>query len=336
MRSFNQEMEGKQRNGKKRIVRTATFLVIVIILLFVLDTALYPCTFIRNDLHAITSDYHEDIVIGSSHGKMNIDPSVITNITERSMHNMSAGGEYALDSYYLTKLLTEKQKPERIIYEADPGYFMTDKAAGDNELLFVHEFPASFAKAAYFADGMQKSDFRSVLFPWYEYPLSYTLKNWRQTWERKWTRDYDVSYFEGKAQRYHENGYIEKFDVDVSKQKLTKPAFLSAPGLKEHHLRYLKKMIRLCKKEGIDFVAVTTPMPDIMLEQFPEYREAYESFARLFAQEGIDYWNFNTDLYSSGAHDIKYFTDYDGHMNKEGAENFSETLANMLKQRSER
>ncbi len=42
-------------------------------------------------------------------------------------HNLCVGGEYGIDAYYLAKLLLEKQKPERIIYEVDPGYFATQK-----------------------------------------------------------------------------------------------------------------------------------------------------------------------------------------------------------------
>ena len=36
---------------------------------------------------------------------------------------MCVGGEYEIDAYYIAKLIAEKQKPTRIIYEVDPGLF---------------------------------------------------------------------------------------------------------------------------------------------------------------------------------------------------------------------
>lgn len=84
--------------------------------------------------------------MGTSHGKMNIDPKTISSVTGRTGHNLCVGGEYGIDAYYLAKLLLEKQKPERIIYEVDPGYFMTQKEEGNNYLLFYHQFQSLFLK----------------------------------------------------------------------------------------------------------------------------------------------------------------------------------------------
>jgi len=83
----------------------------------------------RNDIHTVTTQKHQDIFMGTSHGKMNIDPKTISSVTGRTGHNLCVGGEYGIDAYYLAKLLFEKQKPERIIYEVDPGYFATQKEA---------------------------------------------------------------------------------------------------------------------------------------------------------------------------------------------------------------
>lgn len=316
-----------------RSIKISVMIVCIAAVVVLLDMALYPCTFIRNDVHTVTKQYHDDILLGSSHGKMNVDPDILAGLTGRSTHNMCAGGQYAADSYYLLKLLIEKQKPKRIIFEADPGYLLTEKQAGDNELLFVHEFPLSAAKLEYFTVRMRESDFRSVFFPWYEYPLAYELKNWRETIRRKWENDYSVSYFAGKVQQYHENGWIEKYDADISKQKLTVPSFLTENKIHEENVSYLRDLIRLCKKENIEFVAFTAPMPDKVLEQVAAYEAAYEKMADVFSSEEVVYWNFNTVLYDKGCHEASYFVDLDGHMNKEGAEEFSTMLGEMLADR---
>ena len=44
----------------------------------------------------------DDIILGTSHGKMDIDPEVMEEkITGRTGHNLCVGGEYGIDAYYL-------------------------------------------------------------------------------------------------------------------------------------------------------------------------------------------------------------------------------------------
>ena len=90
--------------------------------------------------------------------------------------------------------IKEKQNPKRIIYEVDPGYFVSEKEEGNNYLLFYHEFPFSKAKVEYFWNSIAKCNFRTVLFPQYEYSLSYELPKVKDTFTQKVTGDYDVSH----------------------------------------------------------------------------------------------------------------------------------------------
>lgn len=155
----------------KKIIKTIIVLGVCAALLVGIDMALYPCTFMRNDIHAAVTNPYDDIILGTSHGMTDIDPAVMKDITGRTGHNMCVGGEYEIDAYYIAKLIAEKQKPTRIIYEVDPGYFVSEKEEGNNYLLFYHEFPFSKAKLEYFWNSIAKCNFRTVLFPWYEYSL---------------------------------------------------------------------------------------------------------------------------------------------------------------------
>ena len=153
----------------KGLLRAAAAAAVIAAVLLAADFALYPCTFMRNDIHAVTTQTFEDVFLGTSHGKINIDPESVGAVTGRSGHNLCVGGEYPVDTYYLAKLMVETgHKPQRIIYEVSPGYFVSEKEEGNNYLLFYHEFPVSRTKALYFADTVAKCDLRTMLFPWYE------------------------------------------------------------------------------------------------------------------------------------------------------------------------
>lgn len=317
-------------NSKKKI-KTAVCLLLAAAILWMLDFMLYPCTFMRNDIHTACSVSHEDIFLGTSHGKMNIDPAAVEETSGRNGHNLCVGGEYGVDAYYLTKLLIEKQKPSRIIYEIDPGYFVTEKEPGNNYLLFYHEFPVSAAKLSYFADSIISCDFRTMLFPWYEYPLKYETAKLKDTVWQKWNRNYDISYLKGQAQEYHENGFIERYPVDTSKIKSTSPKLFTKESLKEENIRYLKKIIALCRKENMEFVAVTTPVPKAALKKYNEnYEQAWDYFEQLFEDENVRYLNFNREYREVFSHELSAYTDYDGHMNGEAAREFSRKLGELL------
>ena len=319
-------------HNSKTIIKTAAALAVGIAVLIGLDFMLYPCTFMRNDIHAVTTDEYDDIIMGTSHGKMNIDPGVMEEITGRKGHNLCVGGEYGIDAYYLARLIDEKQKLSRIIYEVDPGYFVSEKEEGNNYLLFYHEFPFSKAKLEYFAASIAKCNFRTVLFPWYEYSLSYEMENMRDTISRKWNKDYDISSLKSETQEYHENGFVERYAVDTSKLTKSQPKLYEEGQVNQENMEYLEKLIDYCKNNGIEFVAVTTPLPiDTLREYSDNYNAAWKYFGKFFDEKGVQYLNFNTQFFKAFSHDIQCYTDYDGHMNGDAAREYSKVLAHLLK-----
>ncbi|MCD7832777.1 MAG: hypothetical protein LUH00_02135 [Lachnospiraceae bacterium] len=322
----------KQRTRRKRTIgKTILVLAVFAALLVALDLALYPCTFIRSDIHAISTTQYDDIIVGDSHGKMNIDPDAMEEVTGRSGHNVCVGGEYGIDAYYLVKLAAEKQNPTRVIYEISPGYFVTEKEEGNNYLLFYHEFPLSWSKVEYFFDAIAQTNFRTVLFPWYEYSLSYEVPLIAETLTHKLTGDYSIDSETSTTQVYHESGFIERYAVDTSALQLTEPILYEEGAIVEENMEYLKKTIEFCRENGIEFVAVTTPIPAATLGTWwDNFEAAWEYFEAFFEEEDVTYLNFNTDYYFSFSHEIEDYTDYDGHMNGNAAREFSRVLAELL------
>lgn len=315
----------------KKIWKPVLVVLICGFLLKGLDLALYPCTFMRNDIHAVCTREYEDIIVGTSHGKMNIDPASMESVTGRSAHNICVGGEYGVDVYYLVRLITEKQNPSRIIYEIDPGYFVSEKEEGNNYLLFYHEFPASRAKWEYFGTSIAKCNFRTVLFPWYEYSLSYELENVKDTLSRKLGGDYDISFLKSDTQEYHDNGFVDRYPVDTTQLKMTKPKLYEEGSICAQNMEYLEKTIDYCKENHIEFVAVTTPIPAATLKQFSEnYEAAWKYFGEFFREKRVEYLNFNAQYYKAFSHKMECYTDFDGHMNGEAAEQYSRVLAELL------
>ena len=317
--------------GKKRLLQILFMVAAFLLVCFFLDFALYPCTYMRNDVHSVTTEHHDVVFLGTSDGKMGIDPDTVLADTELTGHNLCNGNQYPVDSYYLLKLLVEKQKPSVIVYEADMNYLTSEKERGNNYLLFYHEFPFSHAKMSYFFDTVVTSDFRALFFPFYEYPLVTELSRMGETMRIKWNRDYGVEHLKGETAFYHENGYMERYPVDVADFPAITARSFSAEEVHAENMEYIGKMISLCREEGIRFVAVITPQADTVVAAFPEaYATAWDYLESYFAEQGVDCYNFNTAYYEEASHDTSVFVDYNGHMNGDGARAFSATLGELL------
>lgn len=318
------------RNSKK-ILLTVVCIAVIALVIVAMDIILYPCTYTRNDVHSATTQQHDVILLGSSNGKMNINPDTLVSGTDKTAFNLCAGGQYPVDSYYLARLIMEKQDPKTIIFELDPGYIMTEKEKGNNYLLFFHEFPLSRSKLEYAADTLMDCDFRSAFFPFYEYSLQSELPRVADNLDQKLKGEYKIDNFKGKAQEYHENGWIEKYPVPKDKFPAFHPTLFDEAEIKENSLKYVEKLASLCKEKGVEFIAISTPLPGAVLQKEKESFDASaDYFSEYFAKLGVPYYNFNREYSKAFPHASEIYVDYDGHMNGENAEKFSKTLGGIL------
>lgn len=327
MRSSDPEKRAAFRRG---VARCVILLVAAAVLFAALDLALYPCTFMRNDIHALISEPHDVLILGTSNGKMDLDPESMLTGTGLTGHNLCVGGEYPVDAYYLARLALETQRPQQIIFELDPGYLMTEKEPGNNETLFLHEFPLSRAKLEYFGATLLQRDFRAALFPFYEYPLTYTLPRAPETVQRKLARDYSETHLTGSAQAYHANGFIEKYPVAESAFPAYTPEMFDADAVSAANLEYLDRLAALCREENIRFVIAVMPLPEQTLRADANWDGAWDCFADWAQQRDVEFYNFNREYYDWYSHDAACYVDYDGHMNGDSARAFSQIFGALV------
>jgi len=315
----------------KKILPYVICLLASLLIIKGLDLALYPCTYTRNDVHTISTEQKDVIILGTSNGKMNLDPDIMLEGTGLTGHNLCAGGQYPIDSYYLARLTIEKQNPKLIILEVDPSYYMEEKEPGNNYLLFYHEFPISRTKLSYFWDALKNMDFRSLLFPFYEYELSYEISHIGSNLSQKLKGEYDPDRLRNEIQMYHENGFIEKFPVDPHKLPVYDPELFYEEKLLPENMAYIDRLIRTCQEEGIDIIAVSTPLPGATLKRYEEnYLAAWKYFGEYFNERNVPFYNFNREYFKAFSHDAEVFVDYDGHMNGDGARAFSRVFGQIV------
>lgn len=316
----------------KRIMKIVLFLSICLAINGVFVYMLVPNSFIRIKVHNIESEKYDDIFVGSSHGFAAVNPVVVDGETGRKSINLCYGGEYLRDSYYLLKDACRTHTPERVIYELDPGYWVNPDTENPTYAMAYSNMSPSMVKAEYCFAKITDADFRSALFPWFHYRKQYAMvpQNLKDKREESY-RNFDAAPLEEPTQVMSDEGFMYIKNSEGEKTKENMVLWDESKVLKEAPV-YFDKLVRFCREKEIELVVMTTPVPEETLAEHSEnYKEADRYFAGLMEEYGIRYLNFNTMEADGFLRGVEGFSDYEGHMFGDNAENFSRVLAGYLR-----
>lgn len=297
-----------------------------------LNYALIPYSYVRIMMHQIQTEEYDTVFLGTSHGLNGISPKVVSEKTGEDAVNLCLGGEYPRDAYYLLKQVCEKKKPRRVIYELDPGYFCTPEGQRGDFNRIYYEMPMSLTKAEYFFAKEGELDFRATLFPWFYYRGQFrSIKEVIAVKQGDDYKNYGAGAFSSGGQEFAD-GFMRNLPVPGMKEESALEVW-KEEDKNEDSFRYFEKMAAFCKKQNIELIVASTPVPAETLEKYQkEFREADVYFRNYLKGLGLSYWNYN-----SGERDIPNFdyslngfTDYEGHMDSQQAEAFSAKLAEDL------
>jgi len=318
----------------KRVILILSFIVICLFCNSILNFILIPNNYVRMDINNIENNKYDDIFVGSSHGFSSINPIVVDSVTGRKSTNVCLGGEYLRDSYYMLKdACRNNNKPKRVIYELDPQYWINPDTENENYGLVYNSMSWSLVKLEYFNAKILGTDFRGVLFPWFYYRDQYSsVKN---NFTIKNGHDYktcEASILDSPSQDYKKEGFLyikRNPGAEIIKQKLI---LWDQSKILKNQEKYFDKIVEYCKEKNIELVVITTPVPKKTLKENSEnYKAQNEYFTKLMDEKEIKYYDFNyIDMPGFDKSNGNY-SDYEGHMNGDSAENFSKVLGEYLK-----
>ena len=330
--------DGAKKHSFKRWGIAALFLAVCILANAFLNYALIPPSTVRINLHNLRNGMQYDTVfLGTSHGQYGIDPASVDAEGGGSSVSLCMADAYPDDMYYLLKLTLETQKPSLVVYELDPSYWMNEQRRGSTQVFFYKEFPFSAAKLEYFADKIMKLDFRSTLTPWCYYRNLYgqMADNLRLKGSEAY-RQFDPSVLDISVGHYGGSGFIYRNRVEGE----NKGGFNNIPwdesAVKPLALNYFDKLVKLCRDNSIQLIAITTPVPQETADSFRDsYQAADGYFSSLMEAYEVPYLNFNRLLPGFLDRSMTGYWDYDGHMDGVLAGEFSGLLGRILREMEE-
>ena len=305
-----------------------------------LNYLIIPYQFPRMKIHRIETETFQDLILGTSHGSSAIDPEVLTEVTGRSSFNTAAGGQYPRDNYYLLADACRQHRPERVIIEYDPAYWISKDSFNRNARYQLDVMALSPVKLGYFKDLCFAGDIRYVLMPWFLYNDSFDriAKNVEIKRSEAYAR-YDVSPFADGGQVCEKNGFTPIQDKAEGDRSIPDLEFSDE---NERYVRinaeYFKKTLQLCEREGIEAVVVTTPVPaETLAETEPFYREAHQRMEALAEEYDFIYLDYAWPSLAAAPEEEAFpvwesqcFSDGEGHMRISAAQKFTRLLAQEL------
>lgn len=314
-------------------LRVILFLGICMILTVLLNYALIPPNTVRINLHNLRNGTSYDTVfLGTSHGQYGIDPAFVDAAANKQSVSLCMADAYPDDMFYLLKLACETQKPDYVVYELDPSYWMNEQRSGSTEIFFFREFPPSFAKVAYFTDKISSLDFRSTLAPWSYYRNLYgSALEHSKVKQSEAYKNYDPSVLTIPTGHYGGRGFIYRDYVAGEEKGDYNHIPWDQSKVKLKALRYFERLVDLCREKDMELIVITTPVPQETWDHSKEeFEAAHTYFTRLLSGYGLEYYNFNLLKPELLDRSIEGYWDYDGHMNGGMAGQFSTLLGTFL------
>lgn len=282
--------------------------------------------------------------VGASLSERDINPYTMDKELGLKTFDYAFPSQMFVGTYYSLKELFDYQKPKLVVLTAEQTNFT---AKGEKSLVYLSTAPymKSFLNEAqyYFASSAQDGDYLDRLFPWRGYHID-SMQNLVKNIYGRLDPTYSNYPEAGEVESFANNksGYIGKGAVKVNP---TDPKgtinYDNVKGshdnrnisdIQEKNVEYLKKISELCKVNGCKLILLIPPAPVYQVLRVKNYFEFDNEIAKISKDLNIEYYDYNLIKPELFKPKEDYFSDGE-HLNSQGAEAFSESLASFLKLR---
>ncbi|MDR3339177.1 MAG: hypothetical protein LBT25_03610 [Candidatus Symbiothrix sp.] len=242
------------------------------------------------------------LFLGSSRSYRGFDTRIFNQYGFYSF-NLGSSSQTPLQTKVLLNRYLNELNPKLIIYEVSPEIFHVD---GVESALDIISNDKNDRETIDMALAINHIKVYNTLCYAFERDLLHLNVNFHQP-----LRDENDAYISG--------GYVERRPVDFSNDKEMEDLEFV---FNEKQSDSFREIIRLFKKQGIDYILVYTPVTHDSYESYPD-NEHFDDKMQTFGT----YYNFNKML---NLNDSLHFYDFD-HLNQAGVEVFNRNLIEKIK-----
>lgn len=306
-----------------KVIKVVSFVIVTLSVVSAVSNVFVPVDYSIDEneggLHSFSAFYAEPedsldvIYLGSSHVFSGISPMVIYEKYGITGFDCSTSNQNAYKSLQVVKEVLKYQKPKVVVFDL---LCLTQPQIRDeiaNWSLIGRMKPSLILLETVLHEGGRKAF--DYLFPILRYH-----DRWEELTAVDFTDRFGYDYAHGEDLRYGRRREVELAESDF-------PVLSAYPegGVSEidqEAAAYIKEMLGLCEKNGIEVVFIKTPVSG--------YTDEYRNANRMFAQEcGVPLIDYNELNDATG---IDFTTDFldTVHLNQNGREKISAHLGKYL------
>lgn len=321
----------------KDIFRMIKKLLIVVLPLFIV-LPIYCATFpmyYMDDEYAMyvqqreycneNNDENKIIILGDSRAKAGFVPELISDET----YNLALGGATPIEGYYsLKEYLQNHEKPETLILAYAPMHYMDVDTLWTRTVYFHNISQEDFFEILENAKNYEKTEKILIEDYWLEYLMyKFYMPNKYATALKNagfiFRHDKTVQKYEAmKESRGH-----SLYGTDASSSGVNGEAHMMDFAASDIIDAYVRKILNLCKEEGINVILEQLPMNETSYRILqPAFKEHYKEYMGRLAQ---DYPECSV-IVKPYCYSNDYFGDAD-HLNAEGCRVFTQYIKETYK-----
>lgn len=325
---------------KKLIIFLGLIAVINFILGFVLQPSLgtTPSEIMWRDLKK--EKVIDTVFIGSSVCQRTFDPYLLDNDLDIKSFNMGTPAQSLQETYVGLKEIIRNQKLKRVILGIGHFSLVQEKNVG-SEIKFINSKEKTFRKRiienikySFSKEHIKNIESINFLFPWIYNNCGFNPKNIIKNLKIKLNiiQEEKVE-IEGYPVYIGKGFGISEITHDYNKVGDKISGKIYPKEVFSYNFEALKKIIRLCKENGVDIIVINSPhtIYDI-LSYGDEYFLTMEDLKNLFKNLEVSYYDFNLIKPNIFENREDYFYDHE-HLNRKGSTEFSKSFAKFMKLR---
>lgn len=274
----------------------------------------------------------DTIFLGSSWTFFDYNTEVYDALTGSHSFNAGTAVQHYTDSYYYLKQLTA-ENPIKKVYLNVSHNKLQYPTSGISSAIVWDRLHWNNRLIAALSTG-DLNDLKYLLYS-YRYPDNLRLSYLSENLSKKLTKEYLSHEADRTAGQYHQsNGYVSgnlKIVSGNNRDFTLTDTHWDEEQIDASALRYLNKIVQLCKEQDITLTLVSVPFSTGYLQATDTNYEDFNAYMNSFAEDNaLPYYDFNLLKNSPFGSDM-LFQDC-SHLNKDGAQIFTNYIANLHSQ----
>ena len=288
------------------------------------------------DFYALEDNTLDILFIGSSHSYCTFAPALIDEALGTESFQFGMPLQYPDSSYFMLKEALKTQSPSVVVMELYWDVMDKDFDIKQVDTLFEAFFDDEEFTRAYIKEIFPLNELLKYFFPIIRYQQDFLAFQNKQL-TNKLEAELGVNQNKEKqtgVERYDYRGFMYCDYVILESKFGAGNQFSQFDGknwaFSKVQVKYLERIIELCKAKNIRLLFTTAPVAPISLEIMKNYDAVHTAVSDFAKKNQIPYLDFNTEQLEKNLFRNEHFRD-DAHLNYSGAEIANAYFADWMK-----